>query len=178
MTRPIFDWNPAAEAELTARWAAGETVGIIGAAMGCSKNAVIGKAHRLHLPPRPIPIVRNDGKPHDVRAPKLMTDRRVRALAELQERHRVAAEAKAARQAMQAKLDLVMPPPVLVPMPVAVPVETVPLPFGARQCCWPIGEPKDPGFRFCTGEAVRYKPYCERHASVAYTPRIIRREAA
>ncbi|HEY5306633.1 MAG TPA: GcrA family cell cycle regulator [Pseudolabrys sp.] len=44
-------------------WRAGHTVSAIGAAVGKTKNAVVGKAHRLQghgiLDPRPSPIIRN-----------------------------------------------------------------------------------------------------------------------
>jgi GcrA cell cycle regulator len=37
-----------------------------------------------------------------------------------------------------------------------------------RSCCWPLGDPGAPDFRFCGGEAVAGKPYCAEHAAVAY----------
>lgn len=38
-------------------WAAGHSTPEIGRRMGISKNAVVGKAHRLGLPPHPSPII-------------------------------------------------------------------------------------------------------------------------
>lgn len=37
------------------------------------------------------------------------------------------------------------------------------------QCCWPIGEPKDKGFRFCGREAPLGRSYCHEHHSLAHT---------
>ncbi len=34
-------------------------------------------------------------------------------------------------------------------------------------CCWPIGDPKHPDFRFCSEPALPGRPYCELHDSVA-----------
>ena len=48
----------------------------------------------------------------------------------------------------------------------------------ARNCCWPLGEPGTPDFRFCTGNATPGKPYCAEHASVAYVRVRERREDA
>jgi GcrA cell cycle regulator len=41
---------------LRSLWARGDSGSEIGRIMGISKNAVVGKAHRLRLPPRPSPI--------------------------------------------------------------------------------------------------------------------------
>jgi GcrA cell cycle regulator len=40
----------------------------IGRRLGVSKNAVVGKSHRLGLPARPSPIMR-DGRPRPTRVP-------------------------------------------------------------------------------------------------------------
>lgn len=37
-----------------------------------------------------------------------------------------------------------------------------------RTCCWPIGHPKGPDFRFCDSTATPGKPYCQEHANLAY----------
>jgi len=52
-------------------------------------------------------------------------------------------------------------------VPVAAP-RPAPLRLGNATCCWPIGEPGTPGFRFCGAPAIAGKPYCEEHAAVAY----------
>jgi DNA-binding CsgD family transcriptional regulator len=53
-----FDWTDAAIAMLRELWAEGMPTKAIGLAIGVSNNAVIGKAHRLGLEPRPPPIRR------------------------------------------------------------------------------------------------------------------------
>ncbi len=41
-------------------------------------------------------------------------------------------------------------------------------------CRWPTGNPRDlKTFRYC-GEIARGGPYCERHAQLAYLPRLPR----
>lgn len=54
----MSDWSPDQVAELTRLWGEGLTGGEIGKRLGISKNAVVGKVHRLHLPSRPSPIKR------------------------------------------------------------------------------------------------------------------------
>jgi GcrA cell cycle regulator len=49
LRRPF--WTEAQDAELRNRWRLGEPCAVIAAALGKSKNAVVGRAHRLVLPP-------------------------------------------------------------------------------------------------------------------------------
>jgi GcrA cell cycle regulator len=84
---------------------------------------------------------------------------------------------------------VVAPPPPL-PRPVApviraeVPkpqiVRPVPAPRSLRTqtCCWPLGDPGTPSFRFCDGDAALGKPYCAEHAAVAYVRVRDKREEA
>ena len=43
-----MDWSPEQISELTRLWGEGLTTSEIGKRLGISKNAVVGKAHRLH----------------------------------------------------------------------------------------------------------------------------------
>lgn len=51
-------WDEQTISELRACWALGLSYSEIGHRLGCSKNAVVGKAHRLELEERPSPIKR------------------------------------------------------------------------------------------------------------------------
>lgn len=51
-------WTPERIEEVTRLWNEGLTTAEIGKRMGISKNAVVGKAHRLELSARPSPIKR------------------------------------------------------------------------------------------------------------------------
>lgn len=48
----MSDWTDERKAELMQRWAAGDSAEIIAGAMGVTRNAIIGKIHRLGLPGR------------------------------------------------------------------------------------------------------------------------------
>ena len=37
------------------------------------------------------------------------------------------------------------------------------------KCCWPLGDPKLKGFKFCGKEIVLGRPYCVKHSNIAYT---------
>ncbi len=41
----------------------------------------------------------------------------------------------------------------------------------APSCLWPIGDPGDADFHFCSEEKVPRKPYCPEHCARAYLPR-------
>ena len=51
-----MDWTDQAVSTLRSYWADGHSTSEIGRRMGITKNAVVGKAHRLKLPTRPSPI--------------------------------------------------------------------------------------------------------------------------
>ena len=49
----------------------------------------------------------------------------------------------------------------------------------SKECCWPLGDVRTPGFRFCNADTIPGKPYCAEHAAVAYVKvRDSREEAA
>ena len=49
-------WTATDELWLATLWEHGETITAIGRAMGISRNAVVGKAHRMGLAPRRSPL--------------------------------------------------------------------------------------------------------------------------
>lgn len=55
-SRAEFPWTSHAIAELTRLWDEGLSASKIAAALGTTKGSVVGKAHRLFLPPRPSPL--------------------------------------------------------------------------------------------------------------------------
>lgn len=65
-------WTEERLADLTRLWSEGLSITQIGLAIGVSRNAVVGKVHRMGLPKRQSPIVKSD-KP---RAPKAPIQRR------------------------------------------------------------------------------------------------------
>jgi GcrA cell cycle regulator len=164
-----MEWSDDMIARLRGLWEEGHSTAEIGRRMGVSKNAIIGKAHRLSLPGRPSPI-RPD------RAPGTGTRRRRSAP------RRISGPTLPALAALQTPL----PTPLVAPAPEERRPPSPRVAFaafarvGGRQlpCCWPIGEPGTPSFRFCDDVALPGKPYCEAHAQLAYVRVRDRREDA
>ena len=166
-----MEWNAEAIDRLRALWAEGHSTAEIGRRMGVSKNAVVGKAHRLNLPARPSPIRR------DVVATPRPAPARRHTLPPLRAALREPLPQLAAQPFR--RVESVMTTP--APMAVARPASTAPRPFprvGVKTCCWPIGEPGTSGFTFCAAEAMMAKPYCAEHAAIAYVKVRDRREDA
>ena len=157
-----FDWNATTIARLRSLWAEGHSTAEIGRRMGVSKNAVVGKSHRLNLPARLSPI-RSDCS----RTPRLPRRPRCPALSDLQSRplntntpSPVAVVPVQSREVLPA----LVPPAstVAAAMPVSAAIRRT------RPCCWPIGEPGTRSFRFCDAPNEAGKPYCPDHCRIAY----------
>ena len=41
--------------------------------------------------------------------------------------------------------------------------------WSRNRCCWPLGDPKLPGFSFCGTSIIPGRPYCAEHSKLAYT---------
>ncbi len=166
-----MEWNEETIARLRALWAEGLSTAEIGRRMAISKNAVVGKAHRLNLPARPSPIRRDaaGGAPRPA-APRRVTGPTLPPLP---------AASAPAPQVVTAPISQPPPAPTSVPRVVASrPANTTFRPMRAQTCCWPIGEPGTKSFRFCDSEATAGKPYCQEHAALAYVKVRDRRDDA
>lgn len=120
---------------------------------GVTRNAVIGKVHRLGLSGRAAP-----SKP-------------ARTVFKAPRPARPAAAAPSAPRRIAEPTPLAAAPQ---PSPVRY-VEEAPgmatvLTLGAHMCKWPIGDPSSDSFTFCGKRADDGQPYCVDHARVAYQP--------
>jgi GcrA cell cycle regulator len=146
-------------------WADGLSASqIAGELGGITRNAVIGKVHRLGLsgrakaPSSSVPRQRKPRAPSMFRAPRPMM-RGNTALAQ-------------------------MPSYDYDPEPEPELIENI-IPIGQRctlleldqeKCHWPIGDPGQPDFFFCGGKTNAGTPYCGYHGRVAYQPPAARRD--
>jgi GcrA cell cycle regulator len=168
-----MEWAEDTITRLRELWTEGLSTAEIGRRLGVSKNAVVGKAHRLDLPARPSPI-RREG---DSLPPRRSPPRRLEGptLPPLPSTVSGGAPLSPPRVAVVAPA----PRPAAPQPPRLQPVPPPPRPYGrVVTCCWPIGEPGTRSFRFCDDPSEPGKPYCEEHARLAYVKVRDRREDA
>jgi GcrA cell cycle regulator len=172
-----MEWSDEIIARLRALWDEGHSTAEIGRRLGVSKNAVVGKAHRLDLPARPSPIKRDgSGSSPRVRAPRRVAGPTLPPLVSTHGGN-ISPAPRASMAGGQARVFAPAPRP--APPPPAPRVPVTPRPFARTvACCWPIGEPGTKSFRFCDGDALLGKPYCQEHAALAYVKVRDRREDA
>jgi GcrA cell cycle regulator len=125
---------------------------------GVTRNAVIGKVHRLGLSGRAAPSqpARTTFKAPRPARPAASAVPMARRAAPPQAREAAPAAARASS-------------PPSAPQPEERGVATV-LTLGAHMCKWPIGDPATDDFTFCGRRSADDGPYCVEHARVAYQP--------
>lgn len=148
-----MSWTEERVTELARLWESGYSASAIGRILGVSKNAVVGKAHRLRLASRPSPIRRERRAPARRRLPILTRPVELRSAPE--------------------------PAPSAPEPRIVVPSEPRRKAAGkGPHCLWPIGDPRDADFHFCDAPALDGKPYCGDHCSRAYITRSRNEEVA
>ena len=131
---------------------------IAGELGGITRNAVIGKVHRLGLsgrakaPSSSVPRQRKPRAPSMFRAPRPMM-RGNTALA----------------HAPAYDYDMV-PEPEYVENVIPIGQRCTLLELNEEKCHWPVGDPGQPDFYFCGGKTNVGTPYCGYHGRVAYQP--------
>ncbi len=137
-------------------WGQGLTASQIAERLGgVSRNAVIGKAHRLGLSSRPSPI--RGGVGTGPRAPRKRSATPARPVLPAATAGTMSGAAPAA------------PQPVREPAPKPAPRRVAS--GGTKSCMWPVGDPKEQNFHFCEAPAEPGRPYCAAHCSQAYQRR-------
>jgi GcrA cell cycle regulator len=127
---------------------------------GMTRNAVIGKAHRLKLSSRPSPIRREeDGTLITGSVMPTMKTTRKRVM--LRPLPPVPAPPSSVK-GITGKDGFRSLEPIKRVEGIAV------TKAGDRHCRWPVGDPRSPDFRFCGCPAHEGLPYCVDHARVAY----------
>lgn len=145
-------------------WADGLSASQIAAELGgVTRNAVIGKVHRLSLSGR-AKQTNAAPRPRRARAPRAQRPQRPMTIGNTA----LKVERAPQPRRLQVAEDVVVPIPLRTPL----------LALGEKTCRWPIGDPTEEDFSFC-GHAPRDSaPYCEYHSRVAYQPQLDRRRAA
>ena len=137
-------WDENNVTKLRELWDQGLPTAQIGKLLGFTKNAVVGKAHRIGLERRPSPIRRTAVKPDRKKArspvmPKLNFEQAAK--------ENDLSNDKSSFQPLVKNL------------------------FNSNQkrgCEWPVGHPDESDFHFCNKDRFEDKPYCIDHCAVAY----------
>jgi GcrA cell cycle regulator len=154
-----MSWTDERVSTLKKLWLDGQSASQIAKQLGggVTRNAVIGKVHRLGLSGR--------AAPSQPARPAFKAPRPARPAAQAMPsapRRVIAGRAGAARPA-RGRLRLA------AGVPAEEPGSATVLTLGAHMCKWPIGDPSTDGFTFC-GRRSSEGPYCVEHARVAYQP--------
>ena len=147
-----MSWTDERVEQLKNLWGQGSSASQIAKILGgVTRNAVIGKAHRLGLSGGTKPA-----QPRPERSSR-----------EHHAHHRHHGE--------RSHPKLVVPP-----APPPIPIEELEVPpeadrvsllkLNEKMCKWPIGNPGDATFRFCGRGAEAGTPYCHAHSARAYQP--------
>jgi len=157
-----MSWTDDRVAKLSKLWADGLSASQIAAELGgVTRNAVIGKVHRLGLSGRAKPASTGGAKTRRKPAP--------RSGGTSYQRPR-----SSTRSAGNTALKMDVRPEAR-----AKPIENLVAPESKKltlldltesTCKWPTGDPTRPGFSFCGHKTQEDKPYCEFHSKLAFQP--------
>jgi GcrA cell cycle regulator len=158
------EWTDDRTQLATKLWKEGNSASFIALQLGVTRNAVIGKMHRLGF-------LKGAGRIPSHRL-KVIVRRVDRARALARARAKLAAEKSSPAAGPKFKA-LPLPPPRAGDVARKHSV----LQLTDSDCRYPIGDPKEPGFGFCADKKAPGLPYCEVHARVCFEPRQPRRAA-
>jgi GcrA cell cycle regulator len=153
-------WNDERVELLKKLWTDGLSASQIAAELGgITRNAVIGKVHRLGLSGRAKTPSSSVPRPRKPRAPGQMM--RV---------SRPAMRGNTALAPMHSyDLDL-EPEPEMIENIIPIGQRCTLLELSENKCRWPIGDPGSTEFFFCGGKPIDSLPYCGYHSRLAYQP--------
>ena len=154
----VMNWTDDRVEQLKKLWESGLSASQIAAELGnITRNAVIGKVHRLGLSGRAKSPSSAAPRQRKVRAPQhMMRISRPMARGNTALAHVYEVEAE--------------PDPIAFDNVVPMNQLRTLLELTEETCHWPVGDPGSSEFFFCGGKALGGLPYCAHHSRVAYQP--------
>ncbi len=189
-----MSWTDERVELLKKMWAEGQSASQIAKELGgVTRNAVIGKVHRLGLSNRagssPAPAKPEPKAKAASAAPKPKAEPKPAPAPAAEE---TAPAAEAAPKPVPARKQIVPAGQPLPPQPSANEISPEALArvseiekkakkltlmeLTERTCKWPVGDPATDDFWFCGLPVQQGKPYCEAHVGVAFQPMSSRRD--
>lgn len=154
-----MSWNDERVELLKKLWSEGLSASQIASRLGAvTRNAVIGKVHRLGLSGRATTSRMKSHRPRPRAQPvKRLVKPRFTNVGNT-----------ALQRIYQADVEPYVPPAEELEIPLAErkSIQTL----LENHCRWPIGDPQEPDFHFCGKNKVTGLPYCEFHARRAFQP--------
>ncbi len=146
-------WTDERVEELKQLWAEGLSASQIANRIGgVTRNAVIGKVHRLGLSGRATPAAPSRGRHIELAKP-------AREPSEV-----------TVQRAERPYTETVGEGPVVEPAMLSGGEPATVSTLSRNMCKWPIGDPAMEDFHFCGQPASAGKPYCAHHCEVAFQP--------
>jgi GcrA cell cycle regulator len=177
------NWTDERVEKLKKLWSEGLSASQIAAQLGgVSRNAVIGKVHRLNLPgrakaggsqpsraPKRAPVTAQTAvRPASTQAsfqPRTLTRTVARPAGATMLKEEVEIDALEVMETTSHHSNVVVPIFKRVPL----------IRLTERTCKWPIGDPLKEDFCFCGNDSPDTSPYCNFHQKLAYQPSAERR---
>ena len=179
-----MSWTDERVETLKKMWGEGQSASQIAKELGSvTRNAVIGKVHRLGLSNRATTTPAKPAAKEKTAVPKAAEKPKVEAKVETDVPVRIPIHAR--RKIIPAGQPLPPQPSANEISPEALAsVREVEkkskkinlMDLTERTCKWPVGDPATEDFWFCGLTVQTSKPYCEAHVSVAFQPMSSRRD--
>ena len=189
-----MSWNDERVELLKKMWGEGQSASQIAKELGgVTRNAVIGKVHRLGLSNRTTSGGASESGAKAKPAAKAASKAKAPAKAAAKSDAKAEPVAKDVPAAPVSRIKPIIPAgQPLPPQPSANEIDPAALAkvseiekkakrlnlmeLTERTCKWPVGDPATPDFWFCGLPVQSGKPYCEAHVGVAFQPMSSRRD--
>ena len=146
-----MSWTPERESKLRTLWKKGHTASQIAALIGgTTRNAIIGKAHRLNLEARAV-----SKKPSIAPKVKLENDVKIK-------QEKISRKARFKSLLLDKNFEPENPKKLTE--------------LTDNTCKWPIGHPYEKDFYFCGRKPLEKFPYCKLHFLYAFQPKNAKEE--
>ncbi len=155
-----MSWTDERVELLRQHWTEGKSASQIAGLLGhgLTRNAIIGKVHRLGLAGRAKAPGSSAPRPRPAQAPRPQAVRPA-------PQPRVHGATALAMAPAQVEDEAEALESVVLPMSLRVTI----VDLRETMCKWPLGDPTSPEFRYC-GSTCANGPYCAHHSRMAYQP--------